>query len=78
MVLPVFISHSGNRSSEVLIHTLMDTQLRILVISTSICEKLQVTGETTELKLSTISAKNEVSQCQIITDLIVRAPTTPM
>ena len=52
-VVPVFVSHSSSRSNEVLTYT----QSSILLISTSVAEKLHVTGEETELFLSTISAE---------------------
>ena len=61
MVVPVFVSHFGNRSNKVLTYALPDTQSSISFVSTGVAEKLQVTGEETELILSTMSANEEVS-----------------
>ena len=71
----MFVSHRDDRSNKVLTYAILDTQSSISFISTSVREKLQITGEETEFILSSMSAEEAVSQCQIMTGLVGRAYT---
>lgn len=70
--LPVYVSHESCPEKEILIYALLDTQSDTTFVTDRTCELLGVEGVRTSLRLSTLSAKNQVKDSSKVDGLSVR------
>ncbi|XP_033103148.1 uncharacterized protein LOC117105953 [Anneissia japonica] len=68
MILPVWLKKKGS-SEEMLIYCILDPQSNTSFVREDVVEDLNLNGQTTYLKLSTMHAAKELICCQRITDL---------
>ncbi|XP_052430381.1 uncharacterized protein LOC127971416 [Carassius gibelio] len=72
MIVPVWISCATKDSPEILAYALLDTQSSNTFINQDICDKLQVHTEPVKLKLSTMTDRATIEDCQRVDGLRVR------
>ena len=72
MILPVYVSHENDPSSERLVYALLDSQSDTSFILEKTCDSLGVTGVDVKLSLSTMFAENKMVESQKIKGLSVR------
>ena len=72
MILPVYVSHENDPSSERLVYALLDSQSDTSFILERTCDSLGVSGVDVKLSLSTMYAEDKIVESQKISGLSVR------
>ena len=72
MIVPVYVSHTRDSSKERLVYALLDVQSDTTFVTEATCNQLGVSGPRVNLKLSTMSASDQVISTQKILNLHVR------
>ncbi|KAJ8038907.1 hypothetical protein HOLleu_16467 [Holothuria leucospilota] len=72
LILPVYVSHKDNPSNEILIYALLDTQSDTTFVTDKVCETLGLDGVKTQLRLSTMTAQNQIIDSSRVNGLEVR------
>ena len=73
MIVPVWLSHQDKPNSEILVYALLDTQSDTSFVTSPAVNSLELTGVKTRLRLSTLSAVNQLIECEKFHGLQVRA-----
>jgi hypothetical protein len=60
MIIPVWINHSDNPETKILVYALLDDQSNTTFVTQEALKSLNVSGPETQLSLSTMHADNEV------------------
>ena len=71
MVVPVYISSSEDHNNELLVYAMLDTQSDTTFLLSSAADKLNVKGESTKLRVSTMTTTTSI-KCNKIKNLLVR------
>ncbi|CAI5661726.1 unnamed protein product [Oreochromis niloticus] len=71
-IIPVWVSTKGEPEHEILVYALLDTQSDTTFILEETAQALHVKGESTQLKLTTMSSRNTVVACRKLSGLQVR------
>ncbi|KAG7494033.1 hypothetical protein JOB18_021650 [Solea senegalensis] len=71
-IIPVWVSAEGEPEHEVLVYALLDTQSDTTFILEETAKALHTTGECVQLKLTTMSSRNQVVSCRKLSGLQVR------
>ncbi|XP_055957027.1 uncharacterized protein LOC130012915 [Patella vulgata] len=71
MIVPVWIRHRANPSKEFLEYLVVDDQSNVGFVGDNVCDKLNITGPETNLRLSTMHGSNKVIHSRKIYDLEV-------
>ena len=72
MIVPVWLSHEDS-TTEVMVYALLDTQSDTTFVSESVTTQLDLHGEKTYLKLTTMAVSEKVIESSRHTGLVVRA-----
>ena len=72
MILPVYVSKDDDSGNEQLVYAIMDTQSDACFISERTCASLNANGPEVELRLSTLSSRDELISSERISGLQVR------
>lgn len=72
MIVPVWLSCETKGSPEILVYALLDTQSSNTFIDQDVCERLKAATEPVKLKLSTITVRGSIVNCQRASGLKVR------
>ncbi|KAL1268410.1 hypothetical protein QQF64_033773 [Cirrhinus molitorella] len=72
MIVPVWLSCTTKDSPETLVYALLDTQSSNTFIDQDICDKIQANTEPVKLKLSTMTDRASIENCQRAVGLRVR------
>ena len=73
MVVPVWVSHQEKPDKEILVYALLDTQSDATFILEETCDELQVQGQETKLRLSTMLAEDMLIESRKVNGLMIRA-----
>ncbi|XP_064644727.1 uncharacterized protein LOC135498401 [Lineus longissimus] len=76
MIVPVWLSHKDHPHSEIMTYAMLDTQSDTTFILESLRQELSVDGTITKLKLSTVSAQNNLIETVKVKNLLVRGLTS--
>lgn len=63
MIVPVWLSCTAENSPETLVYALLDTQSSNTLINQDVCEKIQADTEPVKLKLSTMTDRGSIVNC---------------
>lgn len=72
MIVPVCLSCTAENGPETLVYALLDTQSNNTFIDQDVCEIIQADTEPVKLKLSTITDRGSIVNCQRAVGLIAR------
>ena len=73
MIVPVYISHASQPSTEILTYALLDTQSDTSFISDHLLSKVGIQGTATSILLSTMTCDKKLISCRRVSGMTVRA-----